>query len=176
VDARTCYLDWKLRDVLGLNLETQHIAGAAISRIPIAGNLDGIFFFEHGIKDWLVRQARREGTPPAFAYQRKFGTSNGPVEGHSIHIQGFLPHLFSRWCRTMNRPPHFARFLRLDDFILKNAIANIGPIVALNQHAIFPNQMKNDVEGYYQSRYGMELTSTTTRLSNIFSIAALVAA
>jgi len=76
----------------------------------------------------------------------------------------------------MNRPPHFARFLRLDDFILKNAIANIGPIVALNQHAIFPNQMKNDVEGYYQSRYGMELTSTTTRLSNIFSIAALVAA
>lgn len=53
MDARTCYLDWKLRNILSLNMESQHIAGAAISRVPTAGNLDGIFFFEHRVEDWL---------------------------------------------------------------------------------------------------------------------------
>jgi len=53
--AGTCNLDRKVRDILGLDLETQHITGAAISRIPIAGNLDGIFFFKHGIENRLLR-------------------------------------------------------------------------------------------------------------------------
>ena len=85
MDARTCYLDWKLRNILSLNLESQHIAGAAISRVLIAGNLDGIFFFEHRVEDWLLGQAAREGTPTAIAYQRKFGTPNWSVEGYSVH-------------------------------------------------------------------------------------------
>lgn len=54
MDTGASRLDRKLLKVFARNLETQHITGAAISRVPIAGNLDGIFLFKHWIEYWLL--------------------------------------------------------------------------------------------------------------------------
>jgi len=40
--------------------EARDIAFAAGRHVPVAGDLDGVVFAQHGIEDRLVRQARRE--------------------------------------------------------------------------------------------------------------------
>jgi len=46
-----------------------------------------------------------------------------------------------RWLRL----PHIAIFLRFGYFVLQNTIADRGPVIALNQRAVFPNQTEQIV-------------------------------
>jgi hypothetical protein len=55
----------KTREEIGVNSEPKNVACSAISRIPIASNLDGIFLLKHRIENLLLGKPRREGRPSA---------------------------------------------------------------------------------------------------------------
>jgi len=85
--ARTHGLDFKMREVFTKDAETQDESLSAIARVPIPRNLHGVFFVKHGIEDWLLGKAWREGSPSAFADQIEFRLSNRSKKDNGIHSQ-----------------------------------------------------------------------------------------
>src|SRR3954466_10955100 len=66
------------------HLEARHVAGAAGRQVPVAGNLYGIFFRQHRIKDWLVRKPWRECAHAALSDQIQLGRPNRTPERYDV--------------------------------------------------------------------------------------------
>src|SRR5215813_11224901 len=59
----------------GIHLEPKHVSGAAVLGIPVARDLSGICFVQHGVEEGLVRKASGERAPSTLAYQLKLTLS-----------------------------------------------------------------------------------------------------
>ena len=79
MDARARRLDGELFQILGFNLEAQNMSGAAVARVPVARNLLGILFVQHGIENRLRGQPRRKLPPSAGADQVELRVTNRPI-------------------------------------------------------------------------------------------------
>ena len=79
MDARARRPDGELFQILGFNLEAQNMSGAAVARVPVARNLLGILFVQHGIENRLRGQPRRKLPPSAGADQVELRVTNRPI-------------------------------------------------------------------------------------------------
>src|SRR5258706_735502 len=70
---------------LGVNVEARNKAGTARFDVPVSGNLSCVFFVEHGVEDWLIRQSRRELAPPRCLDKLQLLWSHRSIESHGLH-------------------------------------------------------------------------------------------
>lgn len=63
VYARPGRLHRILRKILCLDLEAEYVTGSAVTRVPIAGDLHGVAFFQDRVENGLLGKAWRKFTP-----------------------------------------------------------------------------------------------------------------
>jgi len=83
VFSRTGYLDGIPGEIVGLDCKAENIAGAAVTRVPVARYLYGITLFENWIEDWLFGKPRRKYAPIRRPNQFELPFPSRSVEGGS---------------------------------------------------------------------------------------------
>src|SRR5258708_40366666 len=53
----------------GIGLEPEHVSRTTVLCVPVARDLSGIRFVQHGVEEGLVRETSGERPPSALAYQ-----------------------------------------------------------------------------------------------------------
>src|SRR6266498_5492800 len=76
---------FKLTGVIILHLKLGNITcKLSTFNIPVGCDLTGIFKIQNGIKNWLLRQARRESLHAAVVDQLQLLQANGTVKNHVV--------------------------------------------------------------------------------------------
>ena len=113
----TSLLDAVIVEEVPPHLKTSDIAGAAGWDVPVAGNLHGILFRQHRIKDRLFRKSWRERAHSALADQFQLARANRPPKGYD-HL--LLPAGVSTGVRAL---PDLAE---IDDVLSGEGTATVG--------------------------------------------------
>src|SRR5262249_246958 len=95
-------MDLKLREVVRLDGKARHIAALAIPCIPIARDLAGIRFEEHGIENRLPEAARREAVKVALTDQGQLVLAGGAREDGRLRLLWLL----CLWCHARSLSQH----------------------------------------------------------------------